>query len=78
MNKYYLWDTMTPQPSSWAMAQALIDSVTVPIWFTLSNRPEHAFFSLAVGVSRCVHICVPCHIHIFISYNMLQAYIHML
>ena len=43
-----LCETMTPQPPSCAMLQALMDSVTVPIWFTLSSRPEQAFFSLAV------------------------------
>ena len=29
-----LWDTITPQPLSWDILQAWIDSVTEPIWFT--------------------------------------------
>merc|ERR1719151_505676 len=45
-----LCETMVPQPCSLAMLCALMDSVTVPIWFTFSRRPLHAFFSMAVEI----------------------------
>ena len=38
--KRYLCETMVPQPCSLAMLWALIDSVTVPIWFTWGRREE--------------------------------------
>ena len=45
-----LCETMVPQPSALAMLCALIDSVTVPIWLTLSSSPLQAFFSMAVAI----------------------------
>jgi len=42
------WDTMVPQPFDFAKLWALIDSVTVPIWFTFNKRQLQAFFSTAV------------------------------
>jgi len=41
-------DVITPQPLRFASLTASIDSVTEPIWFTLSSRQLHAFFSAAV------------------------------
>ena len=38
---------MVPHPCSFAMLCALIDSVTVPIWFTFNSRPLYALFSVA-------------------------------
>merc|ERR1719154_71469 len=43
-----LWETMVPQPLLLARRWALMLSVTVPIWFTLSSRQLQAFFSTAV------------------------------
>ena len=34
-----LWLAMTPQPASLAILTAMIDSVTVPIWFTYIQMP---------------------------------------
>merc|ERR1712212_1202381 len=42
------WETMVPQPFFLARRWALMDSVTLPIWFTLSSRQLQAFFSTAV------------------------------
>merc|ERR1712032_813346 len=41
---------MVPQTCSLAMLCALIDSVTVPIWFTFNRSPLQAFFSMAVEI----------------------------
>jgi hypothetical protein len=48
MNLKDLCETMTPQPWSCDIVQALTASVIVPIWFTLRSRPEQAFFSMPV------------------------------
>ena len=32
------WEAMTPQPASFAIFTAMMDSVTVPIWFTCARR----------------------------------------
>jgi len=44
------WLTITPHPFCWASWQALIDSMTDPIWFTFSKRQLHAFLSTAVWI----------------------------
>lgn len=44
------WDTMVPQPFFLANKCASMDSVTVPIWLTLSNKQLQAFFSTASAI----------------------------
>ena len=45
-----LWLAMTPQPASLAIFTAMMDSVTVPIWFTCTQT---------VLSGRCPLECVP-------------------
>merc|ERR1712212_363838 len=45
-----LCETMVPQLFFLASRWALMDSVTDPIWFTLSSRQLQAFFSTAVWI----------------------------
>ena len=40
---------MTPQPWSWLILAASMDSVMEPIWFTFRSSALHAFFSIAAA-----------------------------
>jgi len=55
------WETITPHPAAWAVLQAWMLSVTLPIWFTLRSKALQAFLeipSLILRHSQCVRVAV--------------------
>lgn len=55
-----LWLAMTPQPASLAILTAIMDSVTVPIWFTYIQTSSSGQCPVKYSTTKCTALLQDC------------------